>query len=128
MGDTTQDSLACRTYHAGAAAGDPDVHCRHAGPVGGGTCGDDPCGPYCLLDFAFCGDLPSPPFASETACRTACKADFNYLTVDAGDLTLAAGNTLNCRIYHLESAYEPDNPTAKTTHCPHTAVQSATCQ
>jgi hypothetical protein len=127
-GDTTQDSLVCRTYHAGAAATDPSFHCRHAGPVGGYGCGDDPCGPYCLLDFALCGDLASPPFPNESACRTACKANFTYLTADAGDISLSSGNTLNCRIYHLESAYEPDNPSAKKTHCPHTAVQSATCQ
>jgi len=126
--DTAQDSLACRTYHANAAAQDPTFHCRHAGPLGGGVCGDDPCGPYCLLDFALCGDLNPPPFdGGESGCRAACDANFKYNTVDAGDIVPNTGNSLNCRIYHLESAYQPSNPSAKLTHCPHTAVNSATC-
>jgi hypothetical protein len=128
-GDTTQDSLACRTYHAGAAATDPDFHCRHAGPVGGGVCGTDPCAPFCLLDFALCGDMASPPYSGgESGCHAACTASLTYQTSGTGDLTQSTGNTLNCRIYHLESAYEPNNPDAKTTHCRHTAIQSATCQ
>ncbi len=30
-GDTAGDSFACRDYHLGAAAGDPALHCPHAG-------------------------------------------------------------------------------------------------
>jgi hypothetical protein len=37
-GATSGNSIACRTYHAGAAAGDPATHCPHAGPTGGGVC------------------------------------------------------------------------------------------
>jgi hypothetical protein len=37
--DTSGNTLGCRTYHAGAAAGDPAVHCVHAGPGGAGVCG-----------------------------------------------------------------------------------------
>jgi hypothetical protein len=38
-GDTTGDSVQCRIYHAGGpAAGDPGLHCPHAGPDGGGVC------------------------------------------------------------------------------------------
>jgi hypothetical protein len=128
--DTAQDSLACRTYHAGAAATDPNFHCRHAGPVGGGVCGDDPCGPFCLLDSALCSDLTNPPYPNgEVGCRDACKAaNFLYETTSGhGDTNEQSGNTLNCRIYHLEAAYAPNNPDAKTTHCPHTAVSSAKC-
>jgi len=56
-GDTTGDTLQCRTYHAGAAADDAATHCPHAGPDGGGVCaaadlcanvtctGDDLCNP-----------------------------------------------------------------------------------
>ena len=33
------NSLECRAYHAGAALGDPDTHCVHAGPSGGQVCG-----------------------------------------------------------------------------------------
>jgi hypothetical protein len=36
--DTSGNTLGCRTYHAGAAVGDPATHCSHAGPSGGGVC------------------------------------------------------------------------------------------
>ena len=42
-GDTTAmdgNSLSCRIYHGGApAAGNPALHCSHAGPDGDGVCG-----------------------------------------------------------------------------------------
>ena len=127
-GDISHDSLECRNYHAGAATGDPKFHCRHAGPTGGGHCGTDVCAPYCLLDIALCGGMATPPFAGgEQGCHNEC-AKFLYLQSDAGDLTLTEkSDTLNCRVYHLEAAYDPTNPTAATTHCPHTATISATC-
>jgi hypothetical protein len=37
-GMTTGNTIACRTYHAGAAVMDPATHCPHAGPTGGGVC------------------------------------------------------------------------------------------
>jgi hypothetical protein len=127
-GDTTGDSFACRSYHAGAAAIDPDFHCHHAGPLGGGVCGTDPCAPYCLLDVALCNGMNPPPFMNgEIGCKSECPK-FKYLTpADAGDITFTTGDTLNCRLYHLEAAYDPTNPTASTTHCPHTATVSAVC-
>ena len=36
--DTAGDTIGCRTYHAGAALGDPVTHCPHASPSGGGVC------------------------------------------------------------------------------------------
>ena len=36
--DTAGDTIGCRTYHAGAALGDPALHCPHASPSGGGVC------------------------------------------------------------------------------------------
>jgi hypothetical protein len=39
VGDTAGNSIGCRTYHSGApAVGDPDLHCPHAAPGGGGVC------------------------------------------------------------------------------------------
>jgi hypothetical protein len=131
--DTTQDSLGCRISHVVAAASDPDVNCRAAGPTGGGTCGADPCEAFCELDTALCGSMANPPYTSAVACETACDmgadAGYAYLTGgDAGDISFESGNTLNCRIYHLEAAYEPANqPAAMTTHCPHTEQVSAVC-
>jgi len=37
-----------------------------------------------------------------------------------------SGNTLDCRLYHLESAYVSD--TAAITHCPHTGAVSTVCK
>lgn len=128
VGDTTQDSLTCRTHYATLAAADPGTNCRSAGPLGG-SCGNAPCTAFCELDIDFCGSSSPPPYPGATGatdCVTDCQSDYPYL-LDAGDISLSAGNTLNCRIYHLESAFEPSNPSAKSYHCPHTALASATC-
>ena len=37
-GDTQGDSIGCRAYYAGLAAGDPQTHCPSAGPGGGDQC------------------------------------------------------------------------------------------
>jgi hypothetical protein len=128
-GDETGNSLACRIWHTTAAKSDPTVHCRHAGPLGGGVCGTDPCSPFCTLDVALCSTQPSPPYTGESACDSACDAfQYDQATND-GDLVESSGNTLNCRLYHLESAYDtPDNAQATSVHCPHTAVASAVCK
>jgi hypothetical protein len=117
-GETMTNTVACRQYHAAAAANDPHFHCPHAGPLGGQTCGEKLCDSYCLLDVALCG---TRAFASETDCRAAC-AQFKVDT-DAGDLTEESGNTFNCRLYHLEQAYG----VSADLHCPHTGVVSAMC-
>lgn len=36
--DTLGHTVGCHTYHSMAAAGDPEVHCPHAAPGGGGMC------------------------------------------------------------------------------------------
>jgi hypothetical protein len=38
-GAMSGNTLACRIYHGGAAAGDPVTHCPHSGPSGGSVCG-----------------------------------------------------------------------------------------
>jgi hypothetical protein len=128
-GTESGNSLACRIWHTTAAKTDPATHCRHAGPLGGGVCGDQPCSEFCTLTQALCSTQAAPPYTSESACDTACP-NFTYdEATNDGDLIEESGNTLNCRIYHLESAYDTqDNPDATSTHCPHTAVVSATCQ
>lgn len=37
-GQMDGDTVGCREYHAGAAFGDPVVHCPHAGPGGANVC------------------------------------------------------------------------------------------
>src|SRR2546429_8908667 len=47
-GATSGNTVGCRLYHAGAAAAEPALHCPHAGPTGGNTCGTW-CENYCQL-------------------------------------------------------------------------------
>jgi hypothetical protein len=120
------DTLSCRSYHAISAAQDPTTHCKHAGPTGGGHCGSDPCIPFCALDAALCADGNNPYPGGELACRTA-YVNYTYKLGPTDVELLVVGATLNCRLWHLESAYDPNNPVAKTTHCPHTGQTSTTC-
>jgi len=128
--DSKDDTLDCRIFNAQQAAKNPDLYCRFAGPLGGGHCGSDPCQPFCTLDTSYCngqcvnGDCKPVIYSSPAACEAACTQNFPYLT-DAGDTALESTNTLNCRLWHLETAFvSPDNG---EYHCPHTAVVSATC-
>jgi hypothetical protein len=134
-GATSGDSLACRITYAQLSASDPVTNCQKAGPLAEGSC-SDPCSSFCVLDDALCTSIGLFPYdGGVPSCKAAC-AQYPYLlSVDAGDagdagvgdIVFLSGNTLNCRIYHLESAYNPDSPDASTYHCPHTGVVSATC-
>jgi hypothetical protein len=128
--DSKDNTLDCRIYNAQQAAKNPDVYCRFAGPLGGGHCGSDPCQPFCTLDTSYCNgqcsgsDCKPVIYSSPDVCEAACKQGFPYL-LDAGDTALESTNTLNCRLWHLETAFvSTDNG---QYHCPHTAVMSATC-
>jgi hypothetical protein len=130
------DSRACRIAHAQAAASTPESECRSAGPVGFPHCALDPCRPFCSLVEALCATVPPPPpppyGGNEGDCVAACMsgrdAGFRYdFGPGASDIPVQGSNTLNCRIYHIESAYDPNTPGAAQTHCQHTEVISATC-
>lgn len=132
--DSKDNTLDCRIFNAQKAAKDPELYCRFAGPLGGGHCGADPCQPFCTLDTSYCngkcvqvnGDNECPPviYSSPDVCEAACKQNFPYL-LDAGDTQLESTDTLNCRLWHLETAFV--SPSNGEYHCPHTAVASATC-
>jgi hypothetical protein len=113
-GDTSGDTLACRTYHAGAAATNPTFHCPHAGFTGGNLCGDR-CKGFCEADISQCGTVA---YTNEASCEVDC-AGYTYAP-DAGDLTQTGGPSLQCRIYHLEASFG-SAAGAKALHCPHTA-------
>jgi len=117
-GETSANTVACRQYHAAAAANDAEHHCPHASAMGGEICGSSLCEAFCLYDVALCKTTAYP---SESSCRTSC-AKFRY-DVAGGDLGQPSGDTLNCRLYHLQNAYGIN----AEVHCPHTAVTSATC-
>jgi hypothetical protein len=135
QGSTSGDTRECRIYHANAAADDPVTHCRHAGPLGYPACQPSPCTPFCTLDFGACASQSSPPYSSEVVCQNTCAdpdAGFPYQTTGgASDINQQSGNTLNCRLYHLESAYAAGvvaDPASVMLHCGHTAQVSATCK
>jgi hypothetical protein len=123
--DTGSGTLGCRMFHAAAAELAPAEHCRAAGPLGGRRCGKDPCEPFCALAVTYCTPPKSPPYPGGIAdCKAACKG-YPYLVADAGDTTLESGNTLNCRLWHLETAYTSDD--FGLFHCGHTRKVSSTC-
>ena len=119
MGDTSGDTVACRAYHAEAAKGNAVVHCPHAGPSGGNTCGTW-CEVFCDLHARNCpGNLAI--FADRGACMTACGA-----MPTSGKPNDTSGDTIQCRIYHLGVA--GTDATAAMTHCPHGKSPSAACK
>jgi len=140
--DTSGNTVGCRQYHAGALAEQlPVVHCPHAGPTGGGTCGTDRCAAFCSLMAAVClGDAGTGvaagdvPFPDVTACLAACGNGPYAFDKTQGELTQGASSgtdDLNCRDYHLMAAYTAfaaSNPSLGSTHCSHLKVASATCK
>jgi hypothetical protein len=123
-GDTSMNTLECRAYHAGVAAGtEPEVHCIHAGPLGGGIdagngCGQSRCDAFCRIAQEICGADAGYPFDNEDDCRSDC-ADY----VDDVDFTTneTSGDTLACRMYHLTAAL--GDP---VVHCAHLAGSQCT--
>jgi hypothetical protein len=112
IGATADNTLGCRIYHAGAAAGEPDLHCTHAGPLGAGQCGEN-CESFCALNLAICTGTDEI-WADHTTCQTDCEAfdDADPLVFDPSD-----DSGLDCRMYHLENAVS-----APADHCGHTAT------
>lgn len=128
------DSLGCRLWHAHAAEDEgPSTHCRHAGPLAADQCGG-PCEPFCRIVYSYCSDDHgiNPYDGGQLECEAVCGdgTAFPYER-DAGDLLdntltmIESGNTLNCRLWHLETAMQKALP---DTHCPHTATVSETCR
>ncbi len=114
VADTSGNTLGCRLYHAGVAATEaPTIHCPHAGPSGGGVCGNW-CDGYCHLALKNCKG-GNTLYASEADCQSAC-ADFPA-TGSPGD---TGGDNVQCRIYHLGLAGS-DWPTSAGIHCSHGA-------
>jgi hypothetical protein len=123
VADTADDTLGCRLFFANQAAQAPDTACRIAGPLGGGHCGKTPCAPFCDQDLGYCTGM-NVAYSGAGACLTACQA-YPYLTADAGDTTTESGNTLNCRLWHLETAYTSQS--FANFHCAHTEQVSTMC-
>jgi hypothetical protein len=119
QGDMTGDTVACRQSFAQMAAADPATSCPSAGPTGGDVCGPNRCVSWCELDRDLCGTIA---YADEPSCETAC-GTFPYNA--NGETVQLTGDTLNCRIYHIEAAYgSPDGSILQMTHCAHTSLMS----
>jgi hypothetical protein len=121
----TGDSLYCRVWHSHAATVEsPIEHCPHAGPLGASVCGTNPCDDFCVYATQVCTGA-NAAYASMQDCLQACTpnpdagyAGFPYLMgTDGGDLQ-AGGNTLNCRMYHLENFLFTND----AVHCTHVTV------
>lgn len=108
-GATDGNSIACRTYHAGAPAqGAPALHCPHAGPTGGGVCGTW-CENYCHLAMKNCTGANSL-WADGAACATGCET-----ISDEGKPGDVKFDTIQCRLYHVGAPAFAD----AGTHCSH---------
>jgi hypothetical protein len=135
------DSLACRLALATKAASNPADNCPLGGPLAVGCPQTTPCYAFCELDFDRCNPVGLYPYTDDAGdyslCETDCAA-YPYVQesmppADAGDggigdIFFTVGNTLNCRLYHLENAYvRSDAGATQATHCPHTAQDSPVC-
>jgi hypothetical protein len=108
-GDMGNDSAHCRLYHVGVASmTDPEVHCPHAGPDGGGQCVASTCDAYCALVETACTGDNAIDFG-ETGCADTCAA---YPPGEDGDM---GNNSAHCRLYHVGVASMTD----PEVHCPH---------
>jgi hypothetical protein len=114
--DSTNDTLACRRWHAYFAfGGDPTTHCAHAGPGGDGHCGGMVCPVYCsMLERACDASFKTAFPKGMSACTEACAQlkGVNDTQMDIGyDLGSEAvrGDTYQCRLHHLAKAFVSDD-------------------
>jgi len=116
-GDTSGNSLACRIHHTAwsVATG----HCGHGNRFGGSVATDFACldslvDPYCFLAQTYCSG-PNELFGDLAECIST--AQSYGVTGNLGDYT---GDTIQCRLYHLElAAGDP------AVHCPHASPGGA---
>lgn len=121
LGEVTGNTVACRLKNAADARYASGVergrYCRWAGPGGDGRCGTN-CDGFCALMQNVCTADESPlyRFASTEECLTACAAlpdgDVPYTTSDEA---VSDGNSVQCRLFHVNSAAMLD----PIEHCEH---------
>ena len=137
--DTTGNTLGCRMYHTGVAPSAGAEHCAHGNLFGGSSidagngvpgfpCVNSNAEAYCSMAMAYCQgnidndgdsatqDGPLYAGADQTAQYMACMTAANGFA--AGNIGDTTGDTLECRLYHVEAA--GSNPmSAAGIHCPH---------
>ncbi len=108
-GDTSGNTLGCRTTHANLAKSDPATHCPHAGPGGDGVCGSD-CDGFCQIAMMYCTAANAAAvYSSLQDCQTKCAAfpDTTKFNIGVQD-----GNSVACLLYHSQEA-----SSAPPDHC-----------
>jgi hypothetical protein len=109
--DTTGNTLGCRVSHVELAQAARSTHCVHAGPSGGGVCGQ-PCEGFCAIAVAAC-----PGVHTVGQCPTDCTqipATPPYSTA------IQSGDSVSCRLYYATAAAADP-----TTYCPDTSASSS---
>ncbi|MFO0724479.1 MAG: hypothetical protein U1E65_11890 [Myxococcota bacterium] len=110
--DRMGNTLGCRAYHAGAAAGNPAVHCPHAGPGGGGVCGNN-CDSFCALSLAICTGA-NQVYTDTADCMTECST-----VPDTVRYTTAATNpgSAACFVWYIQhDSVDPRDCLANLSH------------
>jgi hypothetical protein len=123
--DMTNDTVACRRYHAYNAIKAPDgIHCEHAGPTGDGHCGGKVCPSFCQMSKAACSRDFMTKFGTGEAADAACEAEClaaltaegvkdqydHHYSVPKGKA--ADADPMQCRVYQLSKAF-----VAPLAHC-----------
>ena len=116
--DQSGDTIYCRLFYAKQAFSTGEAStCPEAGPGGNSICGTN-CEAYCVLMQQTCpNQFANPKYfnGSLSTCITQCgQLPQPTVSFNADQL---AGNTVNCRLYHVSAAAA--NPDAPATHCPH---------
>lgn len=115
--DEGVDTAYCRYENALGAGlfGELDFDCATAGLGANDACGDI-CDVYCRLLNQRCAGVSDFPanFEDHAACVEECQE--LPRTPDPFDYEVNSGNTLECRLWHVQAAFSN-----AVTHCPHAA-------
>lgn len=108
-GDYGPDTLGCRQTHGyNAMYHDPELHCAHAAPGGGGSCPQSTtsgCLGYCTQLFYHCADYATVEFADVGTCERSCAMEFRdeeeQLRLSGYNWRAARSSAgLDCRMLH----------------------------
>jgi hypothetical protein len=118
VGSTGDNTLGCRQYHAEVALNTtaPDPHCAHAGPSGGGVCGESCEAWSSLADICTPVDGAGSNVNTAGVCDNIPAGTVASYSSDSPDTT----DTILCRIYHWTVA--ANSSSLRTVHCPHGSV------
>jgi len=124
------DSYECRFHHLGYVINGtfPNIHCPHAGPTGGNTCGTA-CSYYCDLHIATCTGT-NAYFQSKTDCLAECMAYPDSANPTNLSYAVISGDSWDCRAYHVgvAASYVGSDASAVALHCGHSNQSGAgTC-